>query len=63
MNALKKEEQDFDLMYIELSEVQKNLELSTKNTYKQNKKMTQIFTEIRDILNITHGNQRKKMDL
>ena len=46
---------NFDLVYIELTDLQKQLSESTKNFNKEGKKMTEIFRNIRQVLNIKHG--------
>lgn len=60
---VKKNDRNFDLMYIELIDVQKNLEESSKNAKRETNKMTKIFTELRHILNIKHASYSKTLDL
>jgi len=45
----------FDLVYIELTDIQRNLEESSLNLNTQGKKVGQIFKDIRKLLNIKYG--------
>ena len=41
---------NFDLVYIELTDIQKNLDKSSKNLSTQRKKIREIFKELRKFL-------------
>ena len=45
----------FDLVYIELTDIQRNLEESSLNLNTQGKRVSQIFKDIRELLNIKYG--------
>ena len=52
--GIKKLKDSFDLMYIEIADLEKNLDESTLNVKSQCKKFHEIFIELRQILKIKH---------